>query len=97
MTYEQRQALLDDVAQAGPQRRLKGDSLAHWRAHIARLELIYKPFPVARRVSGSALPWSGTIVGDSFFGSNDRARKNFNNSAVGEPSDVTMYAMGYER
>jgi hypothetical protein len=38
-------------------------------AHIERLKLIYAPFPVVRRVgTGSALPWGGTIVGDTFYG-----------------------------
>lgn len=82
MTYAERQALIIDIASAGPQRRLKGDSLAHWRAHIERLQLIYKPFPVVRRIGGSALPWSGTIVGDQFFGGNDNARRAFTSGRV---------------
>lgn len=38
-----------------------------FKDHIARLRLIFKPFPVVRRIgTGSALPWSGVIVNDLF-------------------------------
>lgn len=41
----------------------------HWQAHIDRLRLIYAPVPAVRRLAdGSAMPWAGTIVSDTFFG-----------------------------
>lgn len=44
-------------------------------AHIERLRLIYAPFPVVRRFgTGSAMPWAGTIVADTFFGDMDRPK-----------------------
>lgn len=44
------------------------------RAHIERLKLIYKPFPQVRRIggAGSAMTWAGTIVTDTFFGTNGK-------------------------
>jgi hypothetical protein len=44
------------------------------REHIERLKLIYKPFPVVRRIGGggSAATWAGTIVSDTFFGTGER-------------------------
>lgn len=47
-------------------------------AHIARLRLIYAPFPQVRRLgTGSALPWAGTIVTDTFFGTGDKPRGKY--------------------
>lgn len=39
-------------------------------AHVGRLRLIYKPFPVVLRRQ-SAMIHSGTIVGDTFYGNGD--------------------------
>lgn len=44
----------------------------HMQAHRRRMELIMKPFPQVRRISdGSAMTWSGTIVGDTFYHNGD--------------------------
>ena len=49
------------------------------RAHIERLKIIYAPFPQVWRMGGcigygSALPWAGTIVVDTFFGTVGKPR-----------------------
>lgn len=49
------------------------------RAHIERLKIIYAPFPNVWRSGGnigfgSALPWAGTIVVDTFFGTVGKPR-----------------------
>lgn len=39
----------------------------HFLAHIERLRIIFRPFPAVRRIgTGSACPWSGVIVNDTF-------------------------------
>lgn len=64
MTHEDRLREIDLLAAAAGTKRDP-----HYRAHIDRLLLIYAPFPVVRRLgTGSAMPWAGTIIGDTFYG-----------------------------
>ncbi len=68
-TYADREAHILALAQM---RKSTPVTRTHWAAHIARLRLIYAPFPEIRRIgTGSALPWSGTIIGDTFYGDGD--------------------------
>lgn len=71
-THAQRMAEIDDMephvsaTQGGQSVK---EARTHWQAHIKRLRLIYAPFPKVRRLGdGSAMPWAGTIVGDTFYG-----------------------------
>lgn len=67
-TYDDRKASLLVLKDA----RLLQGTRAHWKAHIERLQLIYRPFPAVVRVgTGSAMPWSGTIIGDTFYGNGE--------------------------
>lgn len=43
------------------------------QAHQERLRLIHKPFEIRRIGTGSAMPWAGTITGDSMPGGNPMA------------------------
>ena len=71
-THAERMLELDELQRQQPphrQRDIREDVLKYWDAHIERLRLIYAPFPVVRRLgTGSAMPWAGTIVGDTFYG-----------------------------
>ena len=70
MTHAER--MLWIAREAYAREKVKGRTkkeIAQDRAHVERQWLIYKPFPVVRRLgTGSALPWGGTIVGDKFYG-----------------------------
>jgi hypothetical protein len=73
MTHQKRLADINATPIPDSVRRLTGkartSALRLWLAHIERLRLIYEPFPVVRRLgTGSALPWGGTIVTDTFYG-----------------------------
>ena len=67
LTHEERIEELNRMLDRAPQ--TEGKRRSDYLKHVARLFLIYKPFPVVRRLgTGSALPWGGTIVGDTFYG-----------------------------
>lgn len=64
VTSADRRAAIDDYALHASNPKT---TAAQWAAHITRLRLIYKPFPVVRRLgTGSACPWAGTIVVNHF-------------------------------
>lgn len=73
-TYDERMAELDRLSVAGPPKRptdalKRRQAVDYWAAHIVRLRAIYAPLPVVRRLgTGSAMPWAGTIVSDTFYG-----------------------------
>lgn len=77
------------------------------RAHIERLKIIYAPFPEVRRLgTGSAYPWAGTIVVDTFFGTPGRPHGKhgdgheeygFDNSGDGSSTYNGIYARAVER
>ena len=69
------------------------------REHIERLKLIYAPFPDVRRLgTGSAMPWAGTVVADTFFGGVERPHgMHGSGSALARNSvdDDTVYGALY--
>lgn len=72
------------------------------RAHIERLKLIYRPFPAVRYIggAGSAMTWAGTIIADTFYGTNEKPvgkHGGGNNYSYDDDGYSGMYAHAVER
>ena len=68
-----------------------------WNAHLDRLALIHAPLPVVRRLgTGSALPWGGCIVADTFGEMvPQRANKAWRSQGNTDLMTASVYGHGY--